>query len=890
MTIIAGQPRPTGDILSDISPIHFRRVTIILELGALIALIALSVALPAAEPAKVPQSARPKRVYTITRLTGPAPAIDGRLDDACWARVGEWTGGYTQLLPKYGAPASQATELKILYDDRNLYVAMRAYDEPIARRSRQAGGRDSFTGDVMGVDFDSYHDQRSGFEFNLTASGQKIDLRLYNSSWDTTWNAVWEGRVAHEADCWTAEFLIPFSQLRFDSRNTVWGLHSWRWIDRLKEESDWNLLANDDSGNVKSFGEMHGLTGLRQTRRFELVPFGSVRVETGTGGETKTTFRAGLDAKLGLTSNITLDASLLPDFGQVEADPSVMNLTAFETFQTEKRPLFLEGKDIFDFSFNDDALFYSRRIGQPPSYYPAGAVAGMPETTTLLGALKLSGKTGQGFSFGLLGTVTDQEKVMVTDGLGTRQVAVAPRAMQIVLRGQQDFRQGDTQVGGIVTQVRRRMPSDELAAQLATQATVAALDVTHYWAGREYFLHAVAVGSEVRGDPRAISRLQLNSARYYQRPIDGGSEYDPTRADLMGGGFWLKAGKASMGHWRWFEELTMKSPGLEFNDLGYLAQADRFEQSTSASYVEKDPAAWYRGYELKLDQKNAWTTRNEFLGSGLDLDASAELKNKWSVFASVGAHGEGRDPVVLRGGPMLRVPGSWNWYGSLNTDETRRIWGNLYANGTQVRDDAFRSFNYGGKVSVRPVPSLLLSLAVDSTSQADRQRYVAVVPVNGAPGWFVSHLEGQSRSLALRAEWNLRPEISLQYYGNPFGSTVRYSAFRRVLAPEAAGYGQRFGAVLPATLAGGLYTFDENGDGLTDYQLGDPAGNDASFHSNFVLKWEYRRGSTIYLVWAQQRDGADSAKSQDAWSALSGLRHRRPANEFLVKITYWFSS
>jgi hypothetical protein len=853
------------------------------------ALLALTAA--AADPAKAPQSTRPKRIYQITRLTGPAPVIDGRLDDACWTGAGEWTTGYTQLTPKYEAAASLATELKILIDDRNVYVAMRAHDDPLARRSRQIGVRDAFAGDIMGIDFDSYHDQRTGFEFNLTAGGQKIDLRLANNSWDTTWNAVWEGKVAHEADCWTAEFLIPLSQLRYDPRNTVWGLHSWRWIDRLKEESDWNLLANDDSGFVKSFGELHGLTGLRAARRFEVVPFTSARVETAAGHAAKTSFRAGLDAKLGLTSNITLDASILPDFGQIEADPSVMNLTVFETFLTEKRPLFLEGKDIFDFAFDDDTLFYSRRIGQPPSYRPAGAVEEMPETTTLLGALKVSGKTNQGFSFGLLASATDREEITVTDSLGTRSVAVAPRAAQVVLRGQQDFRHGDTVVGGIITHVQRDLATDELTARLAKQSTAGGMDLMHYWASREYFLHAVAIGSDVRGDPRAISRLQLSSARYFQRPINGQSDYDPTRDDLTGSGLWLKAGKGSQGHWRWAEELTVKSPGLEFNDLGYLAQADRIEQGSSVSFVEKEPAAWYRSYTLELDQYNAWTTRQEFLGSNLEFDASADLKNKWEASLSLSAEGEGRDPVALRGGPMLRSPAHWGWSGALTTDSTKQVWGKVYAKGTRARHGAFSSSGYGAKVTVRPVPALQLSLALDTTSQDDRQRYVALTPVNGASsGWFVSHLAGESRSLAFRADWHLRPELSLQYYGNPFGATVRYAEFRRVLAPEAADYARRFGAVLPARLVGGVYTFDENGDGLTDYQFADPDDNGASLHSNLVLRWEYRRGSTLYVVWSQQREGADAAKDENAWSALGGLTGRRPNNQFMVKITYWFSS
>ena len=237
---------------------------------------------------------------------------------------------------------------------------------------------------------------------------------------------------------------------------------------------------------------------------------------------------------------------------------------------------------------------------------------------------------------------------------------------------------------------------------------------------------------------------------------------------------------------------------------------------------------------------------------------------------------------------MLRVPAHGGWYASVNTDSTRAMWGSLYTNGTRSRHDAFSSSGFGAKLVVRPVPTLELSLAADSTSQADRQRYVNLTPVNGAAGWFVSQLRGESRSLALRAEWHFRPEVSLQYYGNPFGATVRHAGFRRVRAPEANDYAQRFGPVLPAVRAGGLYTVDEDGDGLVDYQFADPDQNDASFHSNLVFKWEYRRGSMLYLIWAQQR--ADGGTDGDAWSALSGLRHRRPDNQFMVKLTYWFSS
>lgn len=837
------------------------------------------------------QSTRPKRIYQAVRLHGSAPAIDGILEDACWREQGDWAADFRQLTPHHEAAPSHPTKIKVLYDDRHVYVAMRAADDPIAKRSRQAGNRDSFTGDIMGVTFDSYHDLRTGFEFDLTASGQKIDLRLANNDWDTTWNAVWEGEVSHDEEGWSAEFLIPLSQLRYDPKNAVWGLHAWRWIDRLKEESNWNVLANDDSGLVKSFGELHGLNGLPSPRRLELVPYASARVETVAGGGRRTDFKGGLDAKIGLTSNVTLDASLLPDFGQVEADAATMNLTAFETFLTEKRPLFLEGKDIFDFDVGSDQLFYSRRIGQPPAYRPAGIAGDFPEDTTLLGALKLSGKTGQGLAFGALAAATDEESVVVADAEGGRSVAVAPRAVNLVMRAQQDLRQGDTVVGGIVTHVRRDIGTDELAARLPEQATAVGLDATHYWAQRMYFLRARAIGTDVRGDPRAIGRLQLSSARYYQRPIDGRSDYDPTRDDLTGSGWWLSAGKNSGGRWRWSENLTLKTPGLEFNDLGYLAKTDRLEQSTAVTYIVKEPRRWYRTYEIEVEHYNNWTTRDERLGSGLDLSGSVDFRNKWSLDVGLGGQGEGRDPVALRGGPLLHLPAHASWSVSLNTDGTKRLSGKIYAKGTESREDVFGSGSVGAKISARPWPALLLTLQADATEQSDRQRFIAPTPVNGAPvGWFVSHLEGESRSLAFRAEWHLRPELSVQYYGNPFGSTVRQGDFRRVLEAQADDFARRFGPALPAVANGGGYAIDANGDGAADYQVRDPDANNASFHSNLVVKWEYRRGSMLYFVWAQQREGAEAGRDVEAWSALSGLRDRAPNNQFMVKLTYWFSA
>ena len=311
----------------------------------------------------------PARVYETRRLEGKAPEIDGRLDDEAW-KQGEWAGDYTQQMPTEGAPPSQTTELKILYDDRHLYFAIRAYDDP-AKVHRYPGRRDDFTGDIVGICFDSYNSKRTGFEFDLTAGGSKIDLILGNgeTEWDTTWDPVWDGKVAHDDQGWTAEFRVPLNQLRFGPQEEqVWGLHAWRWIDRNQEEDQWQLIPRQNTGRMYQLGELHGIRGLPRQRHLELLPFALGRASTGPSvpdGGTDGSGAVGLDAKVGLTSNFTLDATVNPDFGQVEADPSVVNLTAYETFYEEKRPFFLEGRKILAFEVEDeDQLFYSRRIGR----------------------------------------------------------------------------------------------------------------------------------------------------------------------------------------------------------------------------------------------------------------------------------------------------------------------------------------------------------------------------------------------------------------------------------------------------------------------------------------------------------------------------------------------
>lgn len=318
---------------------------------------------------------RQKRILTTRRIEN-IPVIDGNLNDECW-KHGEWQSDYTQFSLKYGGEASHKTEIKIFYDDKNIYVGIRAYDD-ISEINRKLDRRDQFSGDIVGLHIDSYFDHRTAFEFDLTAAGQKLDVLVQNDGWDMNWDAVWYGKVAYEDSAWTAEYKIPLSQLRYGSEeNQVWGLNSWRLIERTHEESQWNLVANDGTGLVYTFGELHGLQGLKKNRRFEVSPYLSSKLTTmekvsGNPFTSKPDFKGqgGVDARIGISNNTTLYATINPDFGQVEADPSVMNLTAFETYFEEKRPFFVEGKNIMDFSFDEDQLFYTRRVGHAPSYNP----------------------------------------------------------------------------------------------------------------------------------------------------------------------------------------------------------------------------------------------------------------------------------------------------------------------------------------------------------------------------------------------------------------------------------------------------------------------------------------------------------------------------------------
>ena len=839
----------------------------------------------------------PPRIYETVRLKGPPPAIDGRLDDAAWTE-GVWAGDYTQQMPVEGARPSQPTELKILYDDRNVYVAIRAYDDP-AKVHRNPGRRDDITGDIVGVCFDSYNDKRTGFEFDLTAGGGKIDLILGNGEfdWDTSWDAVWDGKVAHDDRGWTAEFRVPLSQLRYGPQDEqVWGMHAWRWIDRNQEEDQWQLIPRQNTGRMYQLGELHGLRDLPSPWRLELLPHVVGKARTGplVSNSPDGSGSLGLDAKLGLTTNFTLDATVNPDFGQVEADPSVVNLTAYETFYEEKRPFFLEGRKILSFEIEEaDQLFYSRRIGHGPSRDPSleGAeILSTPEITTILTALKVTGKTAGGLSAGLLQSFTQQETAQISAPAGSADVVVEPFASYTVGRLHKDWDRGNTSLGGMVTSTHRWI-SDSALAFLPTQATTAGLDFARYFANRAWAIEASGFLSRLSGDQEAIRALQTNAVHDYQRPDASHLGVDTSATSLLGHGGSIRFGRSEQGRLRLNAHFLWYSPGLDLNDLGYLRQADDLSNQVFIGWDESEPRGIFRSYGLQLSRQDHWDFGGLHTRAITAGEASSQFANKW--VSQLGFAYEDRvDTRMLRGGPALRWHDFYTASGELGTDPSQHVRASVRGEYSRARDDDSRSGNLQGEVGVRPSNRLSLAGAVQYETLLDNLQYAATAETDSGTRWVMGRLDQHTWSFTFRVNLSVIPDLTVQYYGSPFISTGRFTDYKKATDPLAEANPDRFHLYGADEIAyhpeANTYEVTEPGGGPT-YAFPNPDFSFRQFRSNLVIRWEWKPGSSLYVVWSQGRTGSIPYWEPSFGSNWDALWQTQPDNVFLIKLSYWFS-
>jgi len=709
---------------------------------------------------------------------------------------------------------------------------------------------------------------------------------------------------------WTAELKIPFSQLRFAyKKNLVWGIQLNRRLFRKEERSHWQAIPGDAPGWVHLFGELHGLEGIKPQKQIELTPYLVSKLETFEKIEGdpfasghSTSISGGLDGKIGLTSDLTLDFTINPDFGQVEADPSEVNLTTFETYFSEQRPFFIEGKNILNFritnkssEFYSDNLFYSRRIGRPPQFRPA--IAGheyidMPMTTNIIAAAKVTGKTKNGWSIAILESMTSKENAEIDSNGDRRHEAVEPFSNFFTLRLQKDYRNGDTRIGGMFTAANRKI-DDPGIDFLHSAAYTGGIDFDHSWKNKTYYISVKTIFSHVRGSQNAILSTQLSPLRYYQRPDADHISVDPTRTSLTGHGGTVTAGKEGKGHIRYSAGLTWRSPGLELNDIGYLRTADRFMEWLWLGYRIWKPFSIFRSVNIGFNQKKGWDFGGTNLFDRASLGFDIVFKNFWTLSTSFQRNFEGLSTTELRGGPALAWPAEWTNSFTLITDSRKKVFFLLYGDNAWGDNNVFRTESYTGEVVFRPTNALQLRLGSTLSWNRRELQYVNTVDYNNESRYLFAELNQKTVAFTIRLNFTLSPDLTIEFYGQPFISAGKYSNFKRITNPRADIFSDRFhvfsGNEINYNPDDGIYYFDENGDGHTDYATMQPNFNFLEFLSNLVVRWEYKPGCTLYLVWSQGRTGIFNSGDFSFSNDMKDLFHVPPHDVFLLKFSYLFN-
>ncbi|PKB42140.1 carbohydrate binding protein with CBM9 domain [Cellulophaga sp. RHA19] len=864
------------------------------------ALVFLTTALFSQESANIQV---PKRVYTTNSVENKkSPVIDGHLTDDAWNNS-EWQGDFVEWRPDENTSPTQPTKFKIVYDDKFLYIAFKCYDADLDKIEKRLSRRDGFQGDWVEVNIDSYNDKRTAFSFTFTVAGVKGDefISENGSSWDSSWNPIWYGSSKIDEEGWTAELKIPFSQLKFgDAAEQVWGLQVKRRIFRAEERSIWQRIPLESSGYVSEFGELRGLLNIKPQKQLEIQPFvvnqyDSYPKEVGNpyrdGSDYK--LNGGLDAKIGITNDLTLDLTVNPDFGQVEADPGAIALDGFQIFFKEQRPFFIENKNIFDYEFGSgqDNLFYSRRIGRNPHGRPAledGEFVDVPKNTTILGAAKFSGKTKSGWSLGLLESVTGKMYAEIDANGEKRDELVEPLTNYLVARAQKDFNNRNSYVGAIFTSTNRRL-EDNLDF-LRKSAVSAGVDFKHNWKNREYYIEGNFVASSVNGSKEAIAQTQKSIAHLFNRVDAGHVKFDDSRTSLSGTGGKLEFGKAGGGDWRYEGGVLWYSPELELNDIGFLRQADKITQFAEVQRLFLKPTDFYRNIRLQLGQYSTFDFDGNYNRMSYQFNGNISYKNNWwtEVEATY-------DPVFysnanLRGGPRWRFAEQGGFALFAGSDNRRKFYATVGYVGNKGAEDTFKYNRYVFRFTYQPIDAFSLSMDNEFSTENSKTQYITKRETSDETRYILGEIDQNTFSSSIRLNYNLNPNLSLQYYGQPFISRGRYSNFNYVNNPVAGSIDNRVTLFNENQITenNGVYLIDEDVDSNTDYEFGDPDFSFVQFRSNLVLRWEYIPGSEIFLVWSQGLTGNVNPDDALGRSLNRQILDRKKDNTILLKATYRF--
>ncbi|ASV29518.1 DUF5916 domain-containing protein [Maribacter cobaltidurans] len=847
-----------------------------------------------------------KRTYVTKALpVGEVLEIDGMLNDKGW-NVVPLEGDFTVFDPNNGETPSQPTKFKITYDSKFLYIGIRCYDSIPSKIERRLARRDNFAGDWIEINIDSYNDKRTGFSFNVSAAGVKGDefISQNGNNWDPSWNPIWYTATNIDKEGWTAEMKIPFSQIKFGAKEEqIWGLQLNRRFFRAEERSLWQPMPRDAPGWVSEFGTLRGLFDIQPQKQLEIQPFVVNQLDTyppeaGNPFRDGSDFRfnGGLDAKIGITNDLTLDLTVNPDFGQVDADPGAIALDGFQIFFEERRPFFIENKNIFDYEFADgnDNLFYSRRIGRSPQGFVVDEDAeyvDQPKNSTILGAAKFSGKTKNGWSLGLLESVTGNMYADVLDTLGNgRRELVEPLTNYLVGRVQKDFNQRNSYVGGIITATNRNIP-DNLNF-LRKSAYSGGLDFKHNWKERKYYVEGNFVGSHIVGSEEAIEQTQTSITHLFQRVDADHVEVDGTRTSMTGTGGKLEAGKAGGGSWRYNGGVLWRSPELELNDVGFLRQADEIKQYAQLRRLFLKPTSLYRTAQLGLEQFTTYDFQGNYNRIQYEFQGFINYKNNWWTEAGAAHKPRIFSNTVLRGGPRWQWSEENFWYVFFGSDRRKKFNFTLGYVNSQAAEDNFSLKRYVFRCNYQPFDAFSLSLSSEYEENPNKTQYVAETSFNGSPRYITANIDQRTFNTTIRFNYSLNPNLSIQYYGEPFISRGIYDAFNYVNNPIAEKLNERVTLFSDTQISRpnntGSYLVDENLDGNMDYEIEDPDFSFVQFRSNLVLRWEYIPGSEIFLVWSQGVVGFGDPTETLGRNLDSQILGQKKDNTFLLKATYRF--
>ena len=850
-----------------------------------IALAALAIALPAGA-----QTERPPAV-TAMRVTTP-PVIDGRAEDAAWMS-GPVSTDFLVFAPREGAEPTVRTEARVRYDDRALYVLVRAFDPHPDSIVRRLARRDTFdqTADLVLVFLDPFHDGRTGYEFDVTASGVKIDgVLVDDGTEDPSWDGVWDAATRVDSLGWVAEIAIPFRELRFaEHRAPTFGIIIGRWIGRSGERMSVPQFSRAKAGLASQMGILAGLRDLPDAGTLAATPYTLARARNlpARGAEAaslETRPAIGGDVKWLPRANVSVDATFNPDFGQVEADPAVVNLTGLEIFQAERRPFFVEGAGLLALPLAADGsgqLFYSRRIGRRPALTDFFGAVDSPTETTIDAAAKLTARAGSATSFAALAAVTGRaEGAERLDGRG--RYVLEPRAADVVARFQRNFRDGRSGVGVMFTGIEREASDSLSAAMLPSSARTIALTTQHQTSDGAFQASGWFASSDVNGRAPAITRLQLSTVHAFQRPDDG-IAFDSTRTRLGGPAMFVSVGKVAGGISRFSASYRRISPGFDVNDLGFLTTSGVQNVSSTVGISQTRPGSIgslaYRRATATLGYSGDWSTSGLPFARNVNVDATMQLADLSEVHAQIIQQLPGALCSVncTRGGRALVDPPRFTASLDYRGDQRRSFVPHVLTEFD--RDDQGRSHGYGAQVDAtwRIKSNLDASLAgyAFNTHYAWFFYRVFGDARSDTAHYTVAHLDNPTRSLTGRLNYTLTTTLTVQWYGQVYVSRGAYDDVREIVNSRARDWNERFRPYADPTVQA------------------QPGGVDfKQLRSNTVLRWEYRPGSVLFVVWSQARDvNGNSPGRLGLWPGrdFGDVFTLRPQNSVAVKLSYWMS-